>query len=191
MPATIGATLAARPRGEHGTSRSSRDRASAGPRSPGRRHPPRTYARSPATNVHPHVCEEQQRDHLSSTIHAVGAMNAARPLLHRLQHKPHEMPLRQPITRVGRHQERLLTIARQEVHNHPRSPQTRPGQTRSLRDTHRRVRASRLQSDSPIVLCLPSDRRAVRAGGARRPARRRRDSPRSAAHGRASGSGSV
>src|ERR1039458_2936038 len=33
-------------------------------------------------------------------------------------HEPRQVILRQPITRVRRHQERLLTIARQEVHSH-------------------------------------------------------------------------
>src|SRR5271155_6099385 len=49
----------------------------------------------------------------------VGAIERAEiHLLNRGQHEPREMVLRQPITRVRGHQERLLTIARQEVHSH-------------------------------------------------------------------------
>src|ERR1017187_3497307 len=46
------------------------------------------------------------------------------------------MVLRQPITRVWGHQERLLTIARQEVHGHALKCLNPLGRTGGLCDTH-------------------------------------------------------
>jgi hypothetical protein len=50
-------------------------------------------------------------------------------LRHRRQHKPREMPLRNPIRRIRRHQKRLLTTTRNEVLRHKRivlNPPDRP-----------------------------------------------------------------
>src|SRR6185312_12068739 len=37
---------------------------------------------------------------------------------HRVQHKPGQVPRRQPLTHVGRHQKRLITITRDETLSH-------------------------------------------------------------------------
>jgi hypothetical protein len=58
-------------------------------------------------------------------------------LFHRRQNEPRQMAIRQPIPRVRGHQERLLTITRQEVHSHTQKCLNPPGQTGGLRDTHR------------------------------------------------------
>src|SRR5664279_1750301 len=56
------------------------------------------------------------------------------------------MPLRQPIPRVRRHQERLLTITRQEVHSHTPKCLNLLGQTPGLCDTH----DDQEESESPV-----------------------------------------
>src|ERR1039458_3434462 len=50
------------------------------------------------------------------------------------------MTLRQPITRIRRHQEHLLTITLKEVLGHDRKCLNQPGQTPGLCDTHRPLR---------------------------------------------------
>jgi hypothetical protein len=54
-------------------------------------------------------------------------------LLDRRQHKPRQMPIRQPVTHVRRHQKRLLTITRDEALSHHEivlNPRTSPRLTR-------------------------------------------------------------
>src|ERR1035437_6484064 len=56
-------------------------------------------------------------------------------LFDRRQHKPRQVVLRQPIPRVRGHQERLLTIARQEVHSHTLKCLNLLGRSGDLRDS--------------------------------------------------------
>ena len=92
----------------------------------------------------PRIGIDQQRHHHrrlkgrpAPPILAVGAIKRRQiHLLNRPQHEPRQMVLRQPIPWVRRHQERLLTIARQEVHSHAPKCLNPPGRTGGLRDTH-------------------------------------------------------
>ena len=69
---------------------------------------------------------EQQRDHHSrlvrrpaNTIHVIRPVKRVQiHLLHRLQHEPREMVLRQPIPQIRRQQQLLITITRNEVPGH-------------------------------------------------------------------------
>src|SRR5271168_4502505 len=60
------------------------------------------------------------------------------------------MALRQPIPRVRGHQERLLTIARQEVHSHALKCLNLLGRSRGLRDTHHGMPASLLSDNGAV-----------------------------------------
>jgi hypothetical protein len=92
----------------------------------------------------PRVGVEQQRHHhrrlkrrTAPSILAIGAIERREiHLLHRRQHEPRQMILRQPIPRIRRHQEHLLTITLKKVLGHTQKCLNRTGQTRGLRDTH-------------------------------------------------------
>jgi hypothetical protein len=88
-----------------------------------------------ARRPHPtRIGVKKQRDHhrrligrAPVTVLAIGAIERAE--IHRVdgvQDEPREVPLRQPIPHVWRHQERLLAIAHQEVLRHHRMVFNRP-----------------------------------------------------------------
>ena len=69
---------------------------------------------------------QQQRDHHrrlirrpAAPVAPIGAIERLKiHLAHRVQHEPREVPRRQPLTHVGRHQKRLITITRDETLSH-------------------------------------------------------------------------
>ena len=121
------------------TSRSSRDRASAGKRSPGRQHPQHTCARSHAMSAHP-ARTRRATARPSSTARTPPDPSHPRGRSHRTPTRSisstdastnhANMLLRQPIPRVRRHQEHLLTITLKKVLDIPRmvlNPSDGPG----------------------------------------------------------------
>jgi hypothetical protein len=71
---------------------------------------------------------EQQRDHHrrlagrpALAVHPMSRIERVEiQLLHRRQHEPRQVALRQPITQIRRHQQRLITVARNEAQAHAR-----------------------------------------------------------------------
>src|SRR3954453_8144720 len=76
--------------------------------------------------VYPGASVEQQRDHHrrvigrpAAPVDAIGRIERLQIHLgHGVDHKPGEVPGRQPLTDVGRHQERLLAITRDKALAH-------------------------------------------------------------------------
>lgn len=61
---------------------------------------------------------------------AIGPIGAIKPaeiqLLDRIDHEMRQMPIRQPIPQIGRQQQHLITITRNEVLSHPERVLTPP-----------------------------------------------------------------
>ena len=96
-------------------------------------------------------------------IDAVGAIKRIQiHLLHRRQHEPREVVLRQPLHQRRRHQQHLLTITRQEVLGHARIVNNRPDSRPFVQQPRRNPVA-----DSSVLLSSCNALAEVRTSGFR------------------------
>ena len=86
---------------------------------------------------------QQQRDHHPRIVRrtampvgtVIGVHRAEIDLLDRVEHKPRQMPLGQPVAQARRHQPRLLAITRQKAHRHAQRLFNRSDRTPGYRNS--------------------------------------------------------
>jgi hypothetical protein len=139
----------------------------------GRQHPERDVLLTSALD-HPRgpdparVGVEQQRDHHrrvigrpAAPVDAIGRIERLQIHLgHGVDHKPGEVPRRQPLAHVGRQQERLLAITRDKALAHREMVLNPPGDTPTYATTtgereSRRVLQSRVHRWAGCTACRP------------------------------------
>src|SRR5918995_1057363 len=111
--------------------------------------------------VYPGASVQQQRDHHrrikrrpAVAVLAVGAIERREiHLRDRVEHEPREMPFRQPLAHVRRHQKRLRAITPDEVLPH-RGSLLNPPDSTTLCAT------ATMPGDTPLVVFLPYQRAA-------------------------------